>query len=183
MNKGLPESLKIAFPDVIPYTIPLDVSSKIIQPNWVVGFTEAEGCFFVKIAYNKIKGKPSVKLGVQVTQHSRDTSLIKSLTLFFNCGRVEKHLSASSVNFVVAKLSDITENVIPFFDKYPLIGSKAKDYKDFKRVAKLMISKAHLTEDGLEEIAKIKSRMNFSIEHFSSTITPLRSWGLVRQRG
>lgn len=148
MNKGLPESLKIAFPDVIPYTIPLDVSSKIIQPNWVVGFTEAEGCFFVKIAYNKIKGKPSVKLGVQVTQHSRDTSLIKSLTLFFNCGRVEKHLSASSVNFVVAKLSDITENVIPFFDKYPLIGSKAKDYKDFKRVAKLMISKAHLTEDG-----------------------------------
>lgn len=33
MNKGLPESLKVAFPDVIPHTIPLDVSSKIIRPN------------------------------------------------------------------------------------------------------------------------------------------------------
>jgi len=91
------------------------------------------------------------------------------LTLFFNCGRVEKHLGAPAVNFVVAKLSDITENVIPFFDKYPLIGSKAKDYKDFKTVAKLMISKAHLTEEGLEEIAKIKSGMNSSREHLLSS--------------
>lgn len=69
----------------------------------------------------------------------------------------------------MAKLSDITENVIPFFDKYPLIGSKAKDYKDFKTVAKLMRSKAHLTEEGLEEIAKNKSEMNFSREHLLSS--------------
>jgi hypothetical protein len=103
------------------------------------------------------------------------------LTLFFNCGRVEKHLGASAVNFVVAKLSDITGNVIPFFDKYPLIGSKAKDYEDFKTVAKLMISKAHLTEEGLEEIAKIKSGMNFSREHLLSSFPPPHS--LVSEGG
>lgn len=167
MNKGLPESLKIAFPitDVILNTRPLAISSEIRDPNWVVGFTEAEGCFFVKIAYNKSKEKPSITLGVQITQHSRDTLLINSLTTFFNCGRVENCLRADALNFVVTKLSDITGNIIPFFENYPLVGSKAKDYEDFKKIAKLMTSKVHLTKEGLKEISLIKSGMNSSREH------------------
>jgi len=174
MNKGLPETLKIAFSDVTPYTIPLAVSSEIRDPNWVVGFTEAEGCFFVKIAYNKDKRKPRVTLGIQVTQHSRDTTLMNSLILFFNCGRVENHSGASAVNFVVVKLSNLTGNIIPFFDNYPLIGSKAKDYEGFKAVAKLVTHKAHLTKEGVEEIAKIKSRMNLSREHHLPRRTRIR---------
>jgi len=56
--------------------------------------------------------------------------------------------------------ADINANIIPFFDKYPLQGEKAKDFMDFKKVALLMQSKAHLTREGLEEILKIKSGMN-----------------------
>jgi hypothetical protein len=33
----------------------------------------------------------------------------------------------------------------PFFDKYPLVGAKAKDYSDFKEVAELMKEGAHFT--------------------------------------
>jgi len=47
--------------------------------------------------------------------------------------------------------------IIPYFDKYPLVGSKQQDYLDFVRVAKLMASKAHLTLEGIEEIKQIKS--------------------------
>ena len=61
---------------------------------------------------------------------------------------------------VVQKLSDLTENIIPFFDKYLLQGVKVKDYEDFKRVADLMKVNAHLTKGGLEEIRKIRSGMN-----------------------
>ena len=49
---------------------------------------------------------------------------------------------------------------ISFFDKYPLQGIKAKDFEDFKKVANLMQSKAHLTQEGFEEICKIRSGMN-----------------------
>ena len=61
---------------------------------------------------------------------------------------------------MVTKLSDIIENIIPFFENYPLVGSKAKDFEDFKKIAKLMKSKVHLTPAGLEEIREIKSGMN-----------------------
>jgi len=115
--------------DLILNTRPLAISSVICDPYWVVGFTEAEGCFFVKIRYNKSKEIGSIQLGVQITQHSRDSWLINSLTTLFNCGRVENCLRAEAINFVVVKLSDITGNIIPFFENYPLVGSKAKDHE------------------------------------------------------
>jgi len=60
----------------------------------------------------------------------------------------------------VVKFSDIIDKIIPFFEKYPLQGAKLADYKDFKRVTELMLTKAHLTKEGLEEIRQIKAGMN-----------------------
>ena len=159
MNKGLPETLKKAFPDAIPHTKSLVTTPKVIDPNWVVGFTEAEGCFFVKKHLNN--ERLSIKLGCQITQHNRDILLLKSLIDFFNCGRLEP-VGESSQNFITAKLSDITKIIIPFFDKYPLVGSKAKDFKDWKKISELMTSKAHLNKEGQEQILQIKSRINTS---------------------
>ena len=50
--------------------------------------------------------------------------------------------------------------IIPFFDKYPIIGMKALDFADWCKTAELMKNKAHLTPQGLEEIKKIKQGMN-----------------------
>jgi len=50
--------------------------------------------------------------------------------------------------------------VLPLLEKYPLRGHKLLNYKDFKKVAELMKSKAHLTKEGLLEIKKIKGGMN-----------------------
>jgi hypothetical protein len=63
-------------------------------------------------------------------------------------------------DFNVRKLSDLTEKIIPFFEIYPIIGVKAKDFEDFKQVAKLMNSSAHLTLEGLEQIEQIQAGMN-----------------------
>ena len=63
-------------------------------------------------------------------------------------------------DFIVVKLADIVDKLIPFLDSYSLIGAKRQDYLDFCKVASLMKTKAHLTNDGLEEIRQIKSGMN-----------------------
>jgi hypothetical protein len=39
-------------------------------------------------------------------------------------------------------------------------GIKREDYEDWLRVAELIKSKAHLTEEGLDKIREIKSGMN-----------------------
>ena len=161
MNKGLPEILKKDFSNIIGRKIPLARVPDKLDPNWIAGFTEGEGCFFVKLVKNNTKKKFKVILGYQVTQHSRDTLLIEKFTTFFNCGRLEL-TKGSSVNFIVNKFSDITSVIIPFFEKYPLLGSKSKDFIDWKKIVILMISKVHLTEEGIEEISKIKSSMNYS---------------------
>lgn len=76
------------------------------------------------------------------------------------CGKINKDSRGSAVYFLVQKLGDLTDIIIPFFEKYPLHGVKVKDFKDFKRVAELMKSKAHLTKEGLDKIRSIKSGMN-----------------------
>jgi len=46
MNLGLSESLKQAFPDVIPIPRPLvELPIKDLDGFWISGFTAAEGCF------------------------------------------------------------------------------------------------------------------------------------------
>ena len=70
MNLGLSEKLKKAFPDVVAVERPLVEIAKIPDPNWLAGFTSAEGCFIVKITLSKTKIGYAVQLIFQITQHS-----------------------------------------------------------------------------------------------------------------
>jgi hypothetical protein len=65
-----------------------------------------------------------------------------------------------AVNFVVTKTTDITDKIIPFFNKYSLEGAKYLEYQDFCKVANLIKDKAHFTEAGLNQIMEIKKAMN-----------------------
>ena len=60
----------------------------------------------------------------------------------------------------VSKFSEIRDKIIPFFDQFPLHGAKRLDYLDFLKIANLMEGKLHLTEEGLDQIRKIKDGMN-----------------------
>lgn len=99
-----------------------------------------------------------VLLRFQLTQHSRDEALMRSLIGYFGYGKV--YFNREAVDFIVQKFSDLDNKVIPFFDKYPIVGLKSLDFKDFCRVAELMKQKKHLTQSGLEQIRKIKEGMN-----------------------
>jgi hypothetical protein len=158
MNRGLSVELKTDFPGAIPAPRP-EVVGQIKDPNWMSGFIDAEGCFFVDIRDSKTNkiGK-QVSLEFSMGQHSRDTPLFKSFTKFLECGRVR--VNASTVDFSVASFLDNHEKIIPFLSKYPIAGAKVLDYLDFCKVAELIKNKEHLTLEGLEKIQKIKSNMN-----------------------
>jgi len=65
-----------------------------------------------------------------------------------------------AIFFVISSFKDITEKLIPFFNKYPLIGDKNKSLEDFVTVVELMKENKHLTKNGLEKIKQIKAGMN-----------------------
>ena len=126
--------------------------------NWIAGFTSGEGCFLIIIFKSKTKQGEAVKLIYQLTQHSRDLNIMKSFITYFNCGRISKR--GEAIDFSVSKLSDITDKIIPFFKKYPILGVKAEDFHDWCKVAEMMKQKKHLTAEGLEQIRNIKAGMN-----------------------
>jgi hypothetical protein len=117
-----------------------------------------EGCFLINILKNKTGF--SVSLKFTVGQHSRDAELIKSLINYLGCGQIYLRSNKDAVDFVVSRYSDISEKIIPFFDKYTIKGTKVKDLEDFKRVADIMKKKEHLTPEGLKQIRLIKAGTN-----------------------
>lgn len=60
----------------------------------------------------------------------------------------------------VRKFGDINSNIIPFFNKYNIIGVKCKDFIDWSEAAKIIELKDHLTGEGFKKICKIKENMN-----------------------
>lgn len=160
MNNGLSDELKAAFPNISPVTRPLVQNQEIIDPDWVVGFVDAEGCFFV----NHYKSSThKLGFGVQcvfyITQHIRDAELINSFNNYFGCGRYRPG-NGQGGNFIVTDFTDITGKIIPFFKKYPLHSVKNLNFLDFCRVVEIVRAKAHLTPEGLEKIRRIKEGMN-----------------------
>ena len=117
MNLGLSDDLKVAFPNIIPQERPLVETKTIDNPDWLAGFTSAEGCFFVYIRASKTHSIGfQVILVFGVTQHSRDEKLMKSLIKYLECGYINKAKTRpNEVNFIVTKFWDITKNIIPFF--------------------------------------------------------------------
>lgn len=96
-----------------------------------------------------------------ITQHFRDIILMKNLIKILNCGNVViRDSNKSIVDFKINKFTFIRNEIIPFFQKYPIQGVKRLDYLDWCKVAELMQNKVHLTKEGIDEIKKIKSRMN-----------------------
>ena len=159
MNKGLTETLKTMFPDIIPVERPIVDLQVIKNPLWLVGFVDGEGCFSVKLKKNK--KIPQVLLAFSISQHSRDANLLNIIKNYLECGIIERvSTRPNNVNFVVYKIDDILGKIIPFFEKNHLFGVKLLDYKDFCKVAFLMKDKIHLTEKGVNQILKIKNEMN-----------------------
>ena len=65
-----------------------------------------------------------------------------------------------AIDIKISKFDDLTKKLIPFFDKYPLEGTKLLDFEDYKKTFKIIKSKEHLTPEGFSKILKIKAEMN-----------------------
>ncbi len=132
-----------------------------INPDWVVGFVDGEGCFFVGIQEH-----PEMKTGYQVlpeftvVQHERDIQILYALKKFFKCGVVRQN-HGDRYAYRVRKFSNLLK-ISEFFMKHPLKTKKNVDFRKFRKILILMERKKHLTQEGLREIIDIAMEMNTS---------------------
>lgn len=160
LNRGLTPLLLEAFPNTVALTRPsLPPLNVKLDPQWVAGFTSGDGCFKISIRESKLhKAGSRVTLLFVVTQHIRDELLLKSLVNFFGCGQTYSY--KDYIEFRCQSFKDNYEKILPFFNKYPIIGVKSMDFEDWAKVAEMIQTKVHLTNRGFDQIRLIRKGMN-----------------------
>ena len=135
-----------------------------LEAQWVVGFVDGEGCFFVGI-----NPHPEMTAGFQVlpeftvVQHQRDVQLLHALKEFFGCGVVRTN-HAERMAYRVRAVDHLNEIIVPFFEKHPLKSKKNVDFAKFRKIVQLMMKGEHLVIEGIEKIRGIASTMNTGCE-------------------
>jgi hypothetical protein len=133
-----------------------------LDPQWVVGFVDGEGCFSVSI--HQHPGVRSFGWQVnpvfQVSQHQDSRLVLDALVRFFGCGRVRSKGTASAVSiYAVDRRRDLRETVIPFFQDHPLVV-KRQDFELFVEISSILERKLHFTSSGFERAVQLAYAMN-----------------------
>ena len=135
-----------------------------LEAQWVVGFVDGEGCFFVGInPHSEMTSGIQVLPEFTVVQHERDVQLLYALKQFFGCGVVRRN-HGERMAYRVRGLDHLNEKIVSFFEEHPLKSKKRVDFIKFRKILQLMTKREHLAIDGIEKIRAIAVTMNTGCE-------------------
>jgi len=133
-----------------------------LNPNYLVGLVDGEGCFSVTFNKHKNNRLLEVRLIFEIELREDDKEILERVKETLKCGNIY-HLEYRKYSkwkphykYKVSNLRDITEKIIPFFKKYPLQAKKKYSFNLFCQVAELMLKKQHLTTEGIKQIKALK---------------------------
>jgi len=133
-----------------------------LNPWFLTGFSDAEGCFIIKVQPNsKLKTKWRVRPVFSITLHLKDLPLLEIIRDSLGVGSICKS-GKKAVIYAVDSIKDMPV-ILNHFNKYPLITHKLSDYLIFKQCFEIIKRGEHLTEKGLLDIISLKSYLNLGL--------------------
>ena len=140
-------------------------SVKKLHPQYVVGFIDGEGSFWVSIYKDEtMRNKVFVRPEFSIELRADDREILERIQKTLSCGRIyecnyERYGWYPHVKYKIARLNEISEILIPFLEKWPLQAKKEKVFRYFKEVIQKRVKKEHLTKKGVKEILKLQKKM------------------------
>ncbi len=150
----------------------------MISPDYIVGFTEGEGCFGVAIEKENDKrprkterknnlSKPSlgykVKPSFRISLSRKDRQVLDEIQNFFGVGYVYdvKNPGGRSdmCQYVVQGVDDLVK-LVDFFDQQKFHTTKGTSYTHWKEIVQMVSRKEHLTKEGILAICELREKMN-----------------------
>ncbi len=135
----------------------------VLDPKWVVGFVDGEGCFSVSVHRSAMMRRHrgwQLQPVFHVYQHRDHREVLEAMIPMFGCGRVRPKGPNSSVwTFAVDGLQSLEEAVVPFFEMHQLVVKKG-DFEAFAAIVRAMRRKEHLSPDGFERLVRLAYGMN-----------------------
>jgi len=137
-----------------------------LNPYYLVGLVDGEGCFCVSFNKHKNNRLLEIRLLFEIELREDDKEILERVKQTLGCGNIyllnyERYKKwRPHYKYKVSNLKDITEKIIPFFQKYPLQAKKRNSFAVFCKVAELMLLKHHLTDQGIQEIKVLRDSLD-----------------------
>ncbi len=125
---------------------------------YLSGFSDGEGSFNVSLRKKSDYAiKWQVVLSFNVSQ--RDKTNLLTLQKVLGCGIIKRRQDGV-YSLDITKPSDVILKVIPFFERFPLISGKSKNFAIFCEIADLMNRGGHRNKEGITEILALRENLN-----------------------
>lgn len=151
-----------------------------LEDAWLSGFTDAEGCFAVKI--NNAKHKFYIQVIFILDQKNAELDLNKMALLLNATAKaklrtvnkiIKQKEPATNINTMFRlslycndRKKPIFSNIDNYFNKYPLKTSKRESFKRWKQIFEIVANKQPLLPETLKLVRSIRHNMNkFTIEN------------------
>lgn len=132
----------------------------MLDPNYVVGFVDGEGCFSISVNNHKDRF-PEIRLIFEIELREDDEPILQEIRQALGCGNIyrlnyERYAKwRPHVKLKVSNFKDISEKIIPYFQSHPPQAKKRFQFEKFCQVAELIKNKKHLTNEGLQEVRSL----------------------------
>jgi hypothetical protein len=143
-----------------------------MSPENLSGYITGEGCFYVESGYDKkYRLRHRIRPAFCIEVRDDDREILESVKQIIGCGNIyeldfgrykgyESKKWRPHVKLRVSNFNDISKRVVPFFEKYPLFGTKRRSFEVFRSVVKKMEKGDHLKPDTLNELKSFVKNLN-----------------------
>jgi LAGLIDADG endonuclease len=125
--------------------------------NFLAGFALGEASFMI-VCRPRGDYVRSWKLSAAFNVSQVDRAPLELFQETLACGSMRK-AGNGGWYWEVNRLSDIQSRIVPFFRRFPLVGSKATDFERFAQAAELL-SKKPLSESDYRQVLLLREQMN-----------------------
>ena len=140
-----------------------------LEPNYVTGLVEGEGCFHIGLQPRKTGGVDwQVRPSFSFAQNKKNKKLVFLVKDFFGCGSIRPSRVDQMLKYDVRSLVCLRDKLIPHFEAYPLSGEKAKDFQNFAQIVNLISAGRHTQKPGLRQIVTLILDMNIGAKRRKS---------------
>jgi hypothetical protein len=151
-------------------------SSREFLSAYISGYVDGEGCFTVSISPRaKLRAGWEVRPSFSVSQNGDRAEVLYAIEAFFGCGCIRPDRSDQTLKWETRRLEDILGQVVPYFERRPLMSGKQRDFERFASVSRLMADGAHRRRDGLIQIVELARGMNPSGKRRYDALAVLRT--------
>jgi hypothetical protein len=136
-----------------------------LNPHYVSGFIDGEGSFSISIGRNKTTKRGfEVRPEFEIELRADDQPILERILITIGIGRIydlsyERYGWYPHSKYKITSIVDMEKYLFPFLKKYPLQAKKAKSYKLFKQIVRMMLKKEHLSDKGFNKIVKIRDEL------------------------